>query len=466
MEFLTAATALLWIVTSLVAAGIICIWRVTRSPHLVLGLALIYYYSLAGAWNVIYLKSTGAADVALEHLEASLFPITVDENYLLTIAIYGIFIFALIVALRFFVTGNSPHSNLIPSLTTLPRVAHGRLLTIAVLALGFSIALIWGAILSALDSGVSAYSVSRSETDQYFTIHQLLNRIGLGATAIGLGICVLRPPRSWWWLSCYLLVALAWTLFLGILGNRSELLVAGIAGLLWCYSLGVRFGTFRTISVAVVAFVVFRLIEYTRGEGLEAITINLGELFSSADFWNPFALATGSESLAAHMSLYGVLSRDLDFTHGSSLLYLVNSLLPRILSSDRVADAYTTYATAVSAPDTQGFNIHYAAACYLNLGLAAVIVGAVIVAAVWGGLFRVLARKRSDNLLSYGPLLSAFCFCSAYVPVMMRGGPEGLKSLIVEGILIPYFLAWFALRQVDRSVPRTSIPAASDAAGH
>lgn len=438
MDSFGVAFLLLWTVTVCITVGLWGLWRVARIPHFVLGMILIYYFSLAGAWQLVDTKMTGASSLSLRYLEASLFPILIDENYLLTIIIYGIFNLTMIVALRFALIGVDSQPLLQSRSVSPPAIFHWRLIVIATVALFASVALIWGAIASAFETGVSAYAVSRGETDQFFSLHQLFNRVGLDALAIGLGVALLERRRGV--VVGYGLIALVWTLFLGILGNRNELLVAAIAGYLWYTSLGGRIPRSYMLLVGLAGFFVLRLIEATRGWGGEGIAANIGELLTSADFWNPMGLATGSESLAAHMSLYGILSQDLEFTNGSSLLYLVNSLVPRVVSSDRIADTYTIYANAVSAPEGQGFTIHYAAACYLNFGLIAVIMGAIVLAAIWGGLLRLVQHRWKLGVSSYVPLLAAFCFCSAYVPIMMRGGPEGLKGLFIEAICIPYLL--------------------------
>jgi hypothetical protein len=175
--------------------------------------------------------------------------------------------------------------------------------------------------------------------------------------------------------------------------------------------------------------------------GVEALGASIGDVLTRPDFWNPLALATGSESVAAHMSLYGIVARDLDLTYGSSVLYLVNSLIPRNLMADRVADSYSIYASAVSAPDDQGFTIHFAAGWYLNFGIAGIVIGAVILALIWTAIYRAMrARDGHSGGLSLAAIV-AFCFCSAFVPVAMRNGPEGLKGLFIEGILLPYLIA-------------------------
>src|SRR5881394_1969098 len=127
MAMFDAAYMLLAVFTASIATGICALWRLTRSPQFVLGLALVYYYSLAGAWKILDLKWSGAESAALDHLEASLFPITIDETYLLTISIYGVFNLSLVVSLCFMAVGAMrPREQLRPLLDGGLSLAHGR----------------------------------------------------------------------------------------------------------------------------------------------------------------------------------------------------------------------------------------------------------------------------------------------------------------------------------------------------
>jgi hypothetical protein len=432
------------------------LWRRTNSLHFVLGLGLIYYYSLGGAWKIINLKWTGQESPSLDHLEDSLFPISIDENYLLTISIYGAFILAIIIFLCV-LTVESPRHQQVTGLQRTIRFSHVTLTAIACLALSGSAALIWSAFTSALESGVSLYSASRGELSQFFTIHQLLNRVGVICVTIGICGALLEQRRAAW-LLCYAVLAAAWVAFLGVLGNRNELLVAGVAGFLVCYAFNIRPRFVNFVLLACGAFFVMRLIELTRGTEVVGILPDLGAVIASPDFWNPFALAGGSESFAAHMSLYGIVSQNLEFTYGSSLLYLANSLLPSFIWSQRVQDSYSIYAVAVGAPETQGFNIHYAAASYLNLGLPAVVIGAAALALLWALVYRWQARTLGRSAQQFIPAVVAYSFCSAaYAPVLMRSGPEAFKGLVVEAILLPFFLTHIALRSRQRATTRDSM---------
>jgi hypothetical protein len=443
VDYSIAARILLGGITILIGLGIFDVWRSTRAPQFVVGLVLIYYFSLVGAWKVISLRESGRPDPSVDHLEASLFPLNVDSNYLLTIALYGVFILAVIVTLRITARPQVPITSYRTPAFGLPDISHGLIFLMSSLALGASMFLVWDAISSALETGASAYETSRHDSNPFVAIHQLLNRIGLYSLAIGLAMAAARKPMSIA-AAAYVPLISVWIAFLAVLGNRNELLIAIIAGTFVFYAAGGRIGKGWLFVLGFVGFVLFRLIEYLRGIGVDALTTGITGVMSTPQFWNPLALASGTESVAAHMSLYGIVSKDIDFTFGSSILYFVNSLIPRILLPDRIADSYTIYATAVSAPSDQGFTIHFAAGCYLNFGVVGIVVGGVTLALSWAAVFRLMCARRLQQEQRSFPALVAYCFCSAFIPVGMRSGPEGFKGLLIEGILLPFLIATMA----------------------
>ena len=85
----------------------------------------------------------------------------------------------------------------------------------------------------------SAYWYTRSENDQWFTLHQVLNRVALIPPAIGLATLAtgrhsrffVNVPRRYTW-PAYLLLAAAMGAFTFVLGNKNEVFTALLTGVL------------------------------------------------------------------------------------------------------------------------------------------------------------------------------------------------------------------------------------------
>lgn len=443
---LWACYALLLVCTLMVGALTWLNWRRFRGiEFLGIGL-LLYYYSLFGAWNVLALKGAGGESDALDHLEHVLFPVHVDGNYFLAIAIYGLFDVLLLAGLYMMPRRAWPRDALqAQGSTQAGAVSALSLAVVALVAMGGSGAALWGEITSALDQGVPVYLFTRADPGPLFTLHQLLNRVGLAALACAWPLLALdRGPATWRITAVALLLPStgAWLAYLGMLGNRNEIIVAVLAGLYLHISLGGQLRLSRLVLVAGAAFLALRTIETLRAVPVAQMVGVFLDALLDPQFWNPGAVAGGSESLAAHLSLYGVLSADLPWTWGSSLVYLAQSLVPGWPAASRVADSYAVYASGVGAPDGQGFNIHFAAGAYLNLGIAGVVIAAAALALLVRSLrswSQSLADRPGDWRLL--PAMTGNAFLCALLPIAMRGGPEGLKALLFEGYLIPFLVA-------------------------
>lgn len=452
-----AAYLLLALATLACAVMIFSGWRLMRSPEFVLMPALMYYYTLFGAWQILRLKAEGETSDALHHLEASLVTVRIDTDYVASLAVYGLFLllfwFGIVVGARRIlpVTGRE-----------FPNVRVFRLVAVALAAMIGSAWALWSELQSALAQGVSLYLLTRGEAVPLFPVHQLLNRMGLAALALawvghlrGPGGALAAPGRA----LVLTLVTGAWVSYLGALGNRNEIVLAFLGGLYLFALLGGRVRVGVLLSIAGVAYVALRSIETLRAQPLEAMLPALLEAISTVEFWDPSAVAGGSESLAAHVSLYGLMTSSAPWTYGSSLVYLAQSLIPFLPGEARVLDSYQLYARAVGAPDGQGFNIHFAAGAWLNGGLVAVLAFTVLLVA----LFRTLRGWAHDNARNPSralPILAGYAFLCAMVPVAMRAGPEGLKALFFEGFALPFLVAWIgslALPQVRAKRPRADI---------
>ena len=66
-----------------------------RDTGLVVGIAALYYWSLYGAWSIVIDKTGGFSGQHYQYLEAKMFPIALDGQYVLTLALYAGFIILL-----------------------------------------------------------------------------------------------------------------------------------------------------------------------------------------------------------------------------------------------------------------------------------------------------------------------------------------------------------------------------------
>src|SRR5687768_8081812 len=85
------------------------IYRKTGEFAFVLGAVLMYYWSLMGAWFILYDDVTGDGGkdfgVHYYHLREILFPLKVDSNYTYAITLYFLFIAVVLSAIWYFTSG-------------------------------------------------------------------------------------------------------------------------------------------------------------------------------------------------------------------------------------------------------------------------------------------------------------------------------------------------------------------------
>jgi hypothetical protein len=72
------------------------IWKKTKQIAFPIGISLLYYWSLLGAWFIIFDGLTGQKGKEFGHhyyyLFEKMFPVHADNSYLLTISLYALFI--------------------------------------------------------------------------------------------------------------------------------------------------------------------------------------------------------------------------------------------------------------------------------------------------------------------------------------------------------------------------------------
>ncbi|MCB0815838.1 MAG: hypothetical protein KDB87_22060, partial [Flavobacteriales bacterium] len=143
-----------------------------------------------------------------------------------------------------------------------------------------------------------------------------------------------------------------------------------------------------------------------------------------------------NEMFAAHFSMYGILRNSVPPEPFISMRYLWASAAPAFVRGERPSSAYDLYARGAHLQEGQGYTIHHAAGWYLNAGFAGPLLGGLLLGLVWGGVVRL--RNRTDK---YHPVLGVLPFLFvAFLPQVLRNGPEAYRTLLVEGLLLPVLI--------------------------
>lgn len=426
------------------------LWERTKNLSFIIGSGFLYYWSLYGAWFIIYNKEMENSIFRYQYLEGKLFFIYLDYYYFLTLFIYSLFIWIILGILLLLVKKPRFIENKL-YLT----VSHKRLILIGIIALLVSFLIIANDIFKAISSDVTIYSYTRFSGNSFFTLHQLFNRMATLSLVLGFSVYlsgenskIIRGEKSRFISWCYIIALFIMFIYLMILGNKNELFFAFIAGFL-IYLINSRKPKIKKIILlSSISLILFGFIDAMRGFRYE-------DIFSQAGLGNfingIFYLFTSNEAFAAHFSLYGILSKDIAFTYGTSILSLVFSAVPRIFWPDRPTDIYQYYVSQVGAATDQGYTIHHAAGWYLNFGIFGVFLGAMLFALIWAFLFNrfYTAFNRKSLFFRTFFLIVPWTFVG-YIPTLIRAGAEIYKGVIIEAMIIPaviFFLASINLRQ-------------------
>lgn len=443
MEYFT----LLGVATAIIVVLGWILFHRQRDVGLLAGIAALYYWSLYGAWSIVIDKTGGFSGQHYYYLERKMFPVLLDGWYLITLALYAGFIILVELTLLATLTPRR--------LRPAPRLA---LRHEAILLLGFaagiaSYLLMRGKLDAAWAMNTSAYWYTRSQTDEWFTLHQVLNRVALIPPAIGLAtlaagrhsryfVNVVRP-YTW---PGYIILLAGMGAFTFVLGNKNEVFTALLAGSL-TYAGSSRRPDWKKLGLALGSGLWFlAAIDFFRATPLtgmqEALTQRATQSMEAGRF-----VASSNEAFAAHFSMYGVLASRTELRFGYSLYSLACSVIPRVVWRDRPRDIYLYYAESVGAISNQGYSLHHATGWYLNFGYAGVAIGGVVLGLIWAGCLNAhnRVRRRSGLLFRLFSIIAPWVLVAG-IPPLIRAGPEGYKGLLLECLVVPVAVLAFACR--------------------
>jgi hypothetical protein len=429
------------------------IWVRTKNVAFLFGNAVMYYWSLHGAWSIVTDQLGGDSKMHYHYLFDKTFSVYLDEYYVWTLALYAAFIITVQLCVLFWIKPRLRTNNHEPVV-----LSHDRILVFCCTAAALSIWIIYDSLGVAMSSGASGYVATRSTVDEikWFSIHQVLNRIALVPAAIGFATLMSSGQ------SRYLSGARHMRHYLGyagllsfmfgycvVLGNKNELALALFSGCPFYFCNSTKPKTWQLVGIGTILLTGVGFIDYARTFSLDEIASS----FSFAELANSLnRLADSNEGFAAHISLYGVMAYELPFTYGSSITSFLASIIPREMWPDRPPEIYQYYADGVGAVYGQGYTIHHAAGWYLNFGVTGVFVGALLLGRLWVGLYNNTLYSPTRQPGSTWRVFQNVCFFtfSASLPTLIRGGPEGYKGVIIEGLLLPVIVLTLSRSSVKR----------------
>ena len=438
MNTLTYADYLLAGVLLVLAAFALLGWmavRRTREPAIVTILGLTAYWTLVGGIPVLMAKRVDGG-LSTSYIEDKLFFIYIDEAYALTLLAYSAFMLLAVILVFLF----SPSHQQDPGASkrwerVSERFSHPTLLMIVALVTVAKLAVV--AILVRANGDTSLYLATRmvrGETASYIRVYQYLNIISSYSLAAGLSLWLAFPRarqarsrlRASLWVA-YLALGLEVLAENALLGNRAvPLLVAGAVAVAWIRwrlipAARTERGPLitRFIMLCFLGLLAVGLIGVSRGGNLSSPTAVLQSLVENAarPEYILESIQSSNEKLSAHMALYGVIRED-----------------PQL--SPLASSSYDAYAQLVHAPEDQGFTIHYVAAWWVRSGSVGVLLAALTYALVIVGLHRLSQANRRWWTAAFA--LPAATLPAIGVPfIMLRSGPESMRGVVIEFILIP-----------------------------
>ncbi len=413
------------------------IWVKTHSVAFLAGIVFLYYWSLYGAWAVIW--SGGELDNYLMH---KLFAIALDADYFHALVLYTIFVVTIQLTILW-----RARPVALKSLPPALQISHYRIIVVSALAAGFAYLLVRDTISFGTAMTGAGYKAIREAP--LFTLYQLFLNLAMLPLSLGMAVYFCGKEAKYLVGRSTVLAFFGYAVVLGgqllfcmIVGNRSEVMICFVAMGLFYLANAKRPRKALVVALGAVGAAALTMVKMWRDHTFVGLSMNsLGPAMK--EFIGNFAGST--EALSAHFSLYGVLHKNIPITGGQSFVSLVCSVIPRAFWPDRPDPVYTYYARSVGAMEGQGYTIHHATAWYLNFGTAGLVLGAIALGVLWTELYNRFERAHTRPAgLSRLYASIGFWTLTAALPAILRDGPETLKSIVIDYSLVPLMMLVFA----------------------
>ncbi len=171
-----------------------------------------------------------------------------------------------------------------------------------------------------------------------------------------------------------------------------------------------------------------------------------GKIFKSVS-----GIIFSNELFAGHFSMYGILHHHVRANIGISFRLLIRSFVPSFINNERPESAYEYYASQLNLPSDQGFTINHIAAWYLNFSVWGILLGPIVLYAFLFVPLYVLNKFKNENYKV--AFVFTLCCITAFEAMIIRSGPEAIKTWLFEGIIIPIIL-YFTIYKLNGLLSR------------
>ncbi len=147
-----------------------------------------------------------------------------------------------------------------------------------------------------------------------------------------------------------------------------------------------------------------------------------------------------NELFAGHFSMYGVIHYHVPTAVGISFKNLLYSFVPSFIKKERPMDVYGYYSQQLHLPTDQGFTINHITAWYINFGLLGIFLGPLCLGLIL--LSPLFIQQKIWRFFPENTPLFILAMITCFGAMLIRSGPEGFKSILYEGIIIPAGIIW------------------------
>lgn len=447
------------------------IWKKTRSAFFMLGIFMLYYWSLLGAWFVVYdnLNDNAGMQFGLHYyyLLEEMFPVKADNAYMLANLLYAVFIIAIeLTVLRF--AGRRGAPQLPEKKLTLN---HYTLLAGCFALMIVSLFIVRNEILYAASAGQSVYTITRGVANPLFPLHQLCNNLLVSGMFFGLVVYLSGPKGKYTFAKgtmpvtvLYILAAVLFEGYMLFLGNKKEIFFSGMASVLFfLYNINIRSSLVKISALCLIIMAPLFFNDAIRSYSPRFLLnyFDIPDLVYTpppAVTYTQFSVQNASltflfsnEMFAAHFSMYGAVKYNVPLTYGKSVVVLAVSAIPRAIVPNRPEDVYQHYVKSVGASTHQGFTIHHATGWFINFWYTGVALGGFVLGWLWSWLYNLFCRPVTRKKFLFLVSVFGICAFSAGIPVLIRSGIEAYKVMAFELIILPclfFYLSSYSIKNL------------------